>query len=90
MYKMSLLLKIIIAILIIVTVVITNNKIILWLLLFIMSLYHLRKNKKLLTIDLILVLLLGFSVNYDICLLIFNEIFLLLFRILKEQVYLQL
>ena len=81
MYKMSLLLKIIIAILIIVTVVITNNKIILWLLLFIMSLYHLRKNKKLLTIDLILVLLLGFSVNYDICLLIFKIIFIIDFII---------
>ena len=76
MYKMNILLKIFITLLIITIVVITNNKIILWLLLFIMSLYHLNKYKLLLIIDLLLVVLLGLSVNYDACLLLFKIIFL--------------
>ena len=77
MYRINILLKIIITLLVVTIVVITNNRIILWLLLFLMSLYHLNNLKSLLVIDLILVLLLGFSVNYDICLLFFKLLFII-------------
>ena len=81
MYKMNRLLKIIVAILILTTIVIVNNRIILWLLLFVLSFYHLHKHKKLLVIDLVLVFLLGLSVNNDISLLIFKIIFIVDFII---------
>ena len=78
MYKMSLLLKLIIIILTITIVVISNNRIILWLILFVLSLFHLKMSKKIIILlDLILVLLLGLSVNEEVCLLIFKIIFII-------------
>lgn len=78
MYKMNLLLKFIITILFISIIVIANNRIVLWLLLFLLTFYNLYKYKKIsLFIDLLLVLLLGFSTQNEICLLVFKLLFII-------------
>ena len=82
MYKMNILLKFIFVILTISIVVITNNRIELWLMLLLLSIYNLHKNKKIsIFVDLLLVLLLGFSTNYEICLLLFKILFIINFII---------
>lgn len=82
MYKMNILLKFIFVILTISIVVITNNRIVLWLMLLLLTYYNLYKNKKLsLLIDLILVILLGFSKDSYTFLIIFKILFIINFII---------
>ena len=74
---MNILLKYIFTVLTIAIVVITNNRIILWLFLLLLTFYNLYKDKKILLIfDLILVILLGLSKESEMCLIGFKVLYI--------------
>ena len=91
MYKVNILIKFIALLLTIAIVLLTNNRIILWLLLVLLTFYNVFKNKskKLLLIDLILIVLLGLSTNIEICLILFKFLFIfnLLITFYKSLTY---